>query len=113
MSDDDKFSRGQYVEGFNRDTSQLSRGGENSHQMPTGRQVYEAGFTTEKSLHYEATIKQMNLRPEPSPDDPEGMENAKKKAREEQSKKYWNYRDTFTAARETFNQKSKDQGRGR
>jgi len=93
MADEDKFAKGRYVEGFARSASIFSKSKDKSQEVPTGRQVYEAGFTTEKSLTYEATLKQQHLQPEPSPDDPEGWANAKKKARDEQSNKYWNFRD--------------------
>ena len=114
MSDkSDPYDRCQYVEGFARNANQQTT--ENERKLPSGEQIYEAGFTTKSSLQHEATRPMEVLRPEPTPDDPEGWETARRKALEQRQQetldKYWEFRDRFTAARQDFNEKSKGKER--
>mgnify|MGYP000703227200 CR=1 FL=1 len=114
MSDkSDPYANGQYVEGFTRSANQQTA--ENERKLPSGEKIYEAGFTTESSLQHEATRPLEVLRPEPTPDDPEGWDTARRKALEqrlqETSNKYWEFKDRFIAARQDFNEKSKGKDR--
>ena len=110
MSDkSDPYANGQYVEVFTRPANEKTTS--NARELPSGKEIYQAGFTTESSLQHEATRALEVLRPGPTPDDPAGWETARRKALEqrqqETSDKYWEFRDRFTATRQDFNEKSK------